>query len=110
MCNDRLAWALSNRLAALFRMPGSRPAVDTDVFGPDPAPLALRQLDSLDLVELAVTVQEELGLRLNQDDLADAASIRGLATLVRTRANAGAVANFIDRWAPMHRRDETSPT
>lgn len=99
MCNDRLACALSNRFTALFGLSGP-PGVDTDIFGHGAGPLAERQLDSLDLVELAVTVEDELGLRLTQNDLTDVASIQGLATLVGARANAGAVANFINRWAP----------
>lgn len=100
MCDDRLARALSSRLTALFGLSGPLPGVDTDVFGHDAGPLAQRQLDSLDLVELAVTIEDELGLRLNQNNLTDVASIHGLAALVGARANAAAVANFINRWDP----------
>jgi Phosphopantetheine attachment site len=109
MCNDRLAFALSRRLAALFGLSGPLPGVDTDVFGHGAGPLAKRQLDSLDLVELAVTVEDELGLRLNQNDLTDVTSIHGLATLVGTRANAGAVANFINRWDPAAQPAQPNP-
>jgi hypothetical protein len=109
MCNDRLAFALSSRLAALFGLSGPLPAVDTDVFGHGAGPLAERQLDSLDLVELAVTVEDELGLRLSQNDLTDVRSIHGLATLVGTRANAGAVASFINRWDPAAQPAQPNP-
>ena len=104
MCNDRLAFALSSRLAALFGLSGPLPAVDTDVFGDGAGPLAERQLDSLDLVELAVTVEDELGLRLSQNDLTDVRSIHGLATLVGIRVRGVmTMASFTATETELHR-------
>jgi acyl carrier protein len=95
---EPVAMALAHRLAALYRLGDARPGLDDNVFGPDAVALADRRLDSLDLVELAVTLEEELGLRMHQDDLRRLSTLRGLGGLAVQRANPAAVARFVDRW------------
>jgi hypothetical protein len=98
MTDDPLATALAHRLATLFDLAVS-PPIELAVFSPEGSgALSGRRLDSLDLVEVAVLVENELGVWLHQRDLADVATIAGLAYLVRTRANVGAVARFLAAW------------
>jgi acyl carrier protein len=43
-------------------------------------------LDSLDLVELAVTIEKEIGVRVTDDDLAEAGRLRSVVDLVLSRS------------------------
>ena len=101
MSSDRLASALACRLAGLFGPDAAGPA-SVNVFDRDAEPLGQRRLDSLDLVEVSVMMEAELGLRLHQDDLVEAGSINGLADLAQSRANPGAVSAFLAEWEPRH--------
>jgi hypothetical protein len=63
--------------------------------------LAGRVLDSLDVVELVVRLEIELGIHLlDREDLAHAGTLAGLAALVETKADPLTVQHFCDAWAP----------
>ncbi len=96
----RVAVALLRRIeAALQRPRHSESTVELVLFGAaaDPAAPAL---DSLDVIEAMIVVQEDLGVRLlDAVDLAAAETLLGLAVLARERANRSALEAFCDRWA-----------
>ena len=96
----RVAVALLRRIEAALRLPRHPDStVQLALFGAavDPAAPAL---DSLDVIEAMVVVQEDLGIRLlDPVDLAAAETLLGLAIVARERANRGALDAFCDRWA-----------
>jgi acyl carrier protein len=106
---DALARALAGRLAELFEDDAGHIDLDADVFAPHGALLGQRRLDSLDLVAIGVTIEEELGIRLHQHDLALASTLRLLAGLLLHRANDVAVRNFVTRWLPDPAPEEAPP-
>lgn len=96
MC-DTTAIALGHRVADLFAITGALPAIDAPVLDPSAGGFAGHVVDSLNLVELAVILDQELGVLLHQDDLSPARSLREPATIVECRANREALANFQGR-------------
>ena len=56
------------------------------------------QLDSLDVVELSVILEDELGVRLGREDIAGIDLPDGLAVLLEARANPGAWKRFVTTW------------
>ena len=111
MSNDLLAAAIANRIGALFQVEDDTwpPAMDDILFVPGQDILAAHQLDSVDLLELVLMLEEELGVRLShRDDLGEAASLRGLADYVAARANGVSIQRFCRRWAPGQAEKPTS--
>jgi hypothetical protein len=96
----RLAVALLRRIEAALRLPRHpENTVELALFGAAADP-AGPVLDSLDVIEAMVVVQEDLGVQLlDPVDLAAAETLLGLAVLARERANRGALDAFCDRWA-----------
>jgi hypothetical protein len=96
----RVAVALLRRIEAALRLPRHPDnTVELALFGAaaDPAAPAL---DSLDVIEAMLVVQDDLGVRLlDPVDLAAAVTLLGLAVLARQRANRSALDAFCDRWA-----------
>jgi hypothetical protein len=96
----RVAVALLRRIEAALRLPRHPDnTVELALFGAaaDPAGPAL---DSLDVIEAMLVVQDDLGVRLlDPVDLAAAVTLLGLAVLARQRANRDALDAFCDRWA-----------
>jgi hypothetical protein len=96
----RVAVALLRRIEAALRLPRHpENTVQLTLFGAavDPAAPAL---DSLDVIEAMVVVQEDLGVRLlDAVDLTAAETLLGLAAVARERANRGALDAFCNRWA-----------
>jgi hypothetical protein len=96
----RVAVALLRRIEAALRLPRHpENTVQLALFGAAADPAA-PTLDSLDVIEAMVVVQEDLGVRLlDPVDLTAAETLLGLAVLARERANRGALDAFCDRWA-----------
>ena len=96
----RLAVALLRRIVAALRLPRHpESTVELALFGAAADPAA-PVLDSLDVIEAMVVVQEDLGVRLlDPVDLAAARTLLGLAMLARERANRSALDTFCERWA-----------
>jgi hypothetical protein len=96
----RVAVALLRRIEAALRLPRHpESTVELALFGAAADPAA-PVLDSLDVIEAMVVVQEDLGVRLlDPVDLAAAVTLLGVAVLARERANRGALDAFCDRWA-----------
>jgi hypothetical protein len=96
----RLAVALLRRIEAALRLPRHPDStVELALFGAAADPAA-PTLDSLDVIEAMVVVQDDLGVRLlDPVDLAAAVTLLGLAVLARERANRGALDAFCARWA-----------
>jgi hypothetical protein len=96
----RLAVALLRRIEAALRLPRHpESTVELALFGAAADPAA-PTLDSLDVIEAMLVVQDDLGVRLlDPVDLAGAETLLGLAVLARQRANRGALDAFCDRWA-----------
>jgi hypothetical protein len=96
----RVAVALLRRIEAALRLPRHPDStVELALFGAAANPAA-PVLDSLDVIEAMVVVQEDLGVRLlDPVDLAAAETLLGLAAIARERANRGALDAFCDRWA-----------
>jgi hypothetical protein len=96
----RVAVALLRRIEAALRLPRHpENTVQLALFGTAADPAA-PTLDSLDVIEAMVVVQEDLGVRLlDPVDLTAAETLLGLAVLARERANRGALDAFCDRWA-----------
>ena len=96
----RVAVALLRRIEAALRLPRHpESTVELALFGAAADPAA-PTLDSLDVIEAMVLVQDDLGVRLlDQVDLAAAETLLGLAVLARERANRDALDAFCDRWA-----------
>ena len=96
----RLAVALLRRIEAALRLPRHpESTVELALFGAAADPAA-PVLDSLDVIEAMVVVQDDLGVRLlDPVDLAAAETLLGLAGLARDRANRSALDAFCERWA-----------
>lgn len=96
----RVAVALLRRIEAALRLPRHpESTVQLALFGAALDPAA-PVLDSLDIIEAMVVVQEDLGVRLlDAVDLTAAETLLGLAVLARERANRSALDAFCDRWA-----------
>jgi hypothetical protein len=96
----RLAVALLRRIEAALRLPRHPDnTVELALFGAAADPAA-PVLDSLDVIEAMVVVQDDLGVRLlDPVDLAGAVTLLGLAVLARERANRSALDAFCARWA-----------
>jgi hypothetical protein len=96
----RLAVALLRRIEAALRLPRQpESTVELALFGAAADPAA-PVLDSLDVIEAMVVIQDDLGTRLlDPVDLAAAETLLGLAVLARKRANRSALDAFCDRWA-----------
>jgi hypothetical protein len=96
----RVAVALLRRIEAALRLPRHpESTVELALFGAAADPAA-PVLDSLDVIEAMVVVQEDLGVRLlDPVDVAAAVTLLGVAVLARERANRGALDAFCDRWA-----------
>jgi acyl carrier protein len=58
--------------------------VPTEDIGPE-ATLNELGLDSLDLVEFALTIEKDLGVRVSDDDLAEAGQLDSVVDLVMSR-------------------------
>lgn len=97
----RLAVALLRKIEAVLglgRLPET--AVDEPVFERDEATLGGRPLTSLDVIEVLVAVQEEIGVSLlDRVDLAEAGTIARLAALAASKADQQAIERFCARWA-----------
>jgi acyl carrier protein len=99
---ERLAVALLGRCAEKLNVDDiGAVTLDAPVFGRGSLDLGSRRFDSIDLIEVIVAIEMDLGIRLlNRDDLVEAASLRGLAALVALRAEPTAIVRFCHQWTP----------
>jgi hypothetical protein len=97
----QLAVALLRRAEAVLQLPYS-PAevVMRPLFPGGRAMLGAYGIDSLDLVEAMVAIDEDLGvLLIDRVTLVEARSLQGIADLLLQRADARAVERFCDAWS-----------
>lgn len=96
-----LAIALLRRVEAVLHLPYSPPeTVEQPMFVGNRSFLGSHAIDSLDLIEAMVAVDEDLGvLLLDRVALREAASLEGIAELVLKRADRQAVERFCVAWA-----------
>jgi acyl carrier protein len=94
--------AIAARAARLFGLsdPGS---VDVEATVSDPEALVLgdRLLDSMDLVELLLVIEEDLAVPMVElIEEANADTLAAVAGVALAHAPAGSCARFCDRWRP----------
>jgi len=70
---------LRDMLITSFRVPA-------DAVTPD-ARLKELDLDSLDVVELALAIQQQLGVQISEDEIIELADVRSLAGLIEDRTS-----------------------
>jgi predicted short-subunit dehydrogenase-like oxidoreductase (DUF2520 family) len=96
-----LAVALLRRAEAVLRLPYNPPDVaQRPLFVGRGSFLGAHAIDSLDLIELIVAIEEDVGaLMLDRVELTRARSLAGIAELVLERADRQAVERFCAAWA-----------
>ena len=99
--DERLAVALLRRSEAVLQLPYSDPnVIRRPLFDGGRPMLASRPIDSLDLIEVMVAIDDDLGvLVLDRVELRGAGTLAGLAELIRARADPLAVERFCAQWA-----------
>jgi hypothetical protein len=96
-----LAVALLRHAEATLRLTYSPPElIDQPLFSGSSVALGTQAIDSLDLIEVLVAVEHELGVLLtDRTELVQARTLHGIATLLIARADSQAVERFCDRWS-----------
>lgn len=98
--DDHLAVAIRNRVGTLF---DAEPAeadwpLDRD-FAADPIIFGDHALDSLDLIEVMMVLEEELNVQLlDSDDVQRLSSLLGVASEIARNADQERLADFCTRW------------
>lgn len=98
--HQRLAVALLRRMEAMLRQPYLPPEVVAEpLFVDGMLMIGGHKLDSLDLIEALVELEQELGVPiLDRAELARAATLEGVARLFIARADPAAVERFCAQW------------
>jgi hypothetical protein len=99
--NVRMAVAMLRRIEAELALPYMPPeVVCKPLFVGAALMLGTQTIDSLDLIEAMVSIDEDLGvLMLDRAELRAAGTLQGIAELVLAKADSGAVEHFCEKWA-----------
>ncbi len=100
MTSDDIARAIRARVASLFEMElgDAEWPVDHD-YVTAPVMLGDHALDSLDLVEVMMVLEDELDVRLiDAEEMRELTSLTSVGVALEARADAERLADFCERW------------
>jgi acyl carrier protein len=101
IATDDIVRALVGRVVQLFGLTVHADRIDADAafIGQDAVSIGGHELDSMDLLEILVTLEDELGVELIDDiDVDQLSTLRAFAEHAGRAAPAEALADFVDRW------------